>query len=108
MRDDGEPGQTGDRDTPTNVRDFKPAKQNGTRIRGTHQGQRDSKPHKQAGHKTAPDHLAGASKSPCNAGAIHTGHSAHSSFDAKRTGQVTIDVPCRKIRVTPTTVMRPS
>jgi len=74
MRDDGEPGQTGDRDTPANVRDFKPAKQNGTRIRGTHQGQRACTPHKQAGHKTAPDHDAGASKSPCNAGAIHTGH----------------------------------
>ena len=62
MRDDGKPGQTGGRDTPTHVRDVKSVKQNGTRIRGTHQGQRDSKPHKQAGHKTAPDRVAADSK----------------------------------------------
>ena len=32
-------------------------------------------PHQQAGHKTVPDPVATPSNNPCNAGAIHTGHS---------------------------------
>src|SRR3954453_18407866 len=51
----------------------KPAKQNGTSSAETIRasGQR---PRKQAGHKTAPDQHAKPSQTPCNAGAIHTGH----------------------------------
>src|SRR3954468_13568741 len=51
----------------------KPAKQNGTSSAETIRasGQR---PREQAGHKTAPDQHARPSQTPCNAGAIHTGH----------------------------------
>ena len=48
-------------------------------VRGNHQGQRQLPRDQQAGHKTVPDQgMPKPSKSPCNAGAIHTRHRKNS------------------------------
>jgi len=71
-----------DEDTPSNVQGFyKPAEQNGASPAQTIRAS-GSTPRKQAGHKTASDPVAKHQRTPCNAGAIHTGHSlAIATFD---------------------------
>jgi len=74
MRSDGNPGQTGDRENPSYVRDILcPLSRVELDLRNPSRPAVFD-PHQQAGHKTAPDRDAKLQKSSCNAGTIHTGH----------------------------------
>ena len=76
MRSDGNPGQTGDRENPSYVRDILcPLSRVELDLRNPSRPAVFD-PHQQAGHKTAPDRDAKLQKSSCNAGTIHTGHRA--------------------------------
>ena len=75
MRSDGNPGQTGDRENPSYVRDILcPLSRVELDLRNPSRPAVFD-PHQQAGHKTAPDRDAKLQKSSCNAGTIHTGQS---------------------------------
>ena len=75
MRYDGEPVRLGMRTTRRMLRASQPDKQNGTlsvhTIKASGHVHRSNRPNTRLHPTTTPDHQI----NPCNAGAIHTGHS---------------------------------
>ena len=68
MRCDGETGQTGNEDNPTNVEGDLACKAEWDFIRGPHQGQQSRRLHTKAEDKTAPDQCAETSRSDLQRG----------------------------------------
>ena len=82
MRYDGEPVRLGMRTTRRMLRASQPDKQNGTlsvhTIKASGHVHRSNRPNTRLHPTTTPYHQI----NPCNAGAIHTGHSGPAAFDA--------------------------
>src|SRR5580704_8073557 len=95
MRCDGEPVRLGMRTTRRMLRASQPDKQNGTlsvhTIKASGHVHRTNRPNTRLHPTTAPEHQI----NPCNAGAIHTGHSQSHKNLALCCASASATQPCR-------------